>query len=220
MTLELPEDIKRDQAFRVSVHQVSGRPRAILGAFQVSIPVRSKATLVEPEKRRLSVLRHIARSIPADDRWRPVFDRYVDQVADRVRGFGGDPDRIAPAADGSGRDEAAEKCERRGWLASALLALLVVTAALHPLPGYIVEALVAAGAAVSTAIWVRTCAPSVCRLLGGAILGVGVGAALVALLWLLAVTGPRGLTALVVTAIALGLLVLAGALKGCVTARS
>src|SRR5260221_9630468 len=164
MTLDLPDDIKRAQMFRVSVHQVSGRARAILGAFQLSIPVQSKATLLEPEQRRLSVLRHIARSIPADDRWRQVFDRYVDQVAERVRGFGGDPDRIAPAADGSGRDRVAEKCAIGGWILSALLALLVVAAALQPLPGSAAALVVAVAAVAMAATWVRSCSPSACRL--------------------------------------------------------
>jgi len=219
MTLDLPDHIKRDQTFRVSVHQISGRPRALLGAFQLTIPVQSKAILVEPEKRRLSVLRYIAGSIPADDRWRPVFDRYVDQVADRVRGFGADPDQIAPAADGSGHDRMAEECARRGWFVSALLALLVVVAALHPLPGYLAEVVVAAAAALSVVTWARRCAPSVCRLLVAAILGISLGAALVAVLFLLAVTAPHGPIVLVVTAIALGLLALAWASKRCAVGR-
>jgi hypothetical protein len=29
-----------------------------------------------------------------------VFERYTEQVAARVRGFGGDPDAVLPAADG------------------------------------------------------------------------------------------------------------------------
>ena len=38
------------------------------------------------ERRLLSVLRWILRSVPTDNRWYPVFSRYVDLVGDRVVG--------------------------------------------------------------------------------------------------------------------------------------
>jgi hypothetical protein len=107
MTLELPEGIVRGQVFNPVVHQVSGQPRAILGAFQFTIPVGDKADLLELETRKLSVLRHIARAIPIEEPWNAVFVRYLDQIADRVRAFGGDPDAVAPSPDGTGRDGAA-----------------------------------------------------------------------------------------------------------------
>ena len=96
-TLELPEGVKRDQRFNLFFHQISGRPRSILGTFQMTIPVSTKSELLDPEIRKLSVLRHIALSIPPEDQWHAVFTRYLDQIADRVRGFGGDPDRVAPS---------------------------------------------------------------------------------------------------------------------------
>lgn len=34
------------------------------------------------------------------DRWSPVLDRYVAQIAERVQGFGGDPQRIPPSPTG------------------------------------------------------------------------------------------------------------------------
>jgi hypothetical protein len=107
LTLELPEGVRRGQLFKVVVHQVSGRPRHILGTVQLNIPVSDKSVLLEPEIRHLSVLRHIALSIPQEDPWRSVFARYLDQIAGRVRGFGGDPDRVPPSSDGGdggGRD--------------------------------------------------------------------------------------------------------------------
>jgi hypothetical protein len=129
LTLELPDGVRRGQLFHVVVHQVSGRARHILGSVQMSIPVSAKNVLLEPEIRHLSVLRHIALSIPNEDPWSAVFTRYLAQIAGRVRGFGGDPDRVAPAADGSGRDPAAERaCRRRRFI--LLLALLVALAGL------------------------------------------------------------------------------------------
>jgi hypothetical protein len=100
LTLELPDFVRRQQSFQVVVRQVSGRPRAVIGSFQLSIPVSDKSVLLRPEIRKLAVLRHIFQAIPADDPWSPVFVRYLDQIADRVRGFGGNPDEVPPSPDG------------------------------------------------------------------------------------------------------------------------
>jgi hypothetical protein len=229
LTLELPEGIRREQLFHAVVHQISGSPRAILGAFQFSIPVSDKRVLLEPEIRKLSVLRHIARAIPPDDQWHHVFVRYLDQIAERVRGFGGDPDRVLPAADGNGqaegdnfgfdgggvRDEAARRCARRGWLFSMLLALLVLVAALHPLPGYVAEVLVAVALVVALFAWRKVCRPTLCRIIIAALVGLVLGAGVVALLLLFGLTGQRGLLTLAQSAVALALLVVVGMAKGC-----
>jgi hypothetical protein len=77
--------------------------RRVLGSFQVSIPVRTRHALLEPEERLLSVLRWIARSIPHGNRWRPVFERYLGQIAGRVTALGGDPGAIIASPTGDGR---------------------------------------------------------------------------------------------------------------------
>jgi murein tripeptide amidase MpaA len=77
--------------------------RRVLGAFQLSIPVKTKAALLFTEERELSVLRWIARAIPHSNRWFPVFRRYLEQVAGRVIAFGGDPTQILPSPTGEGR---------------------------------------------------------------------------------------------------------------------
>ena len=41
------------------------------------------------ETRLLSVLRWILKSVPEDDRWYPVFSRYVGLIGDRVGALGG-----------------------------------------------------------------------------------------------------------------------------------
>jgi hypothetical protein len=71
--------------------------RRVLGAFQLTAPVRPKQTLLVREERQLSVLRWIAEAIPRDSRWHPVFERYVDVIGDRVIAFGGDPTRVLPS---------------------------------------------------------------------------------------------------------------------------
>jgi hypothetical protein len=104
LTLELPGDVRRGQEFNVTAQQLSGPPRRVLGAFQMQVAVGEKAELLRPETRKLAVLRHIQQSIPAADRWAPVFERYLDQIAARVRGFGGDPDAVRASPTG-GEDE-------------------------------------------------------------------------------------------------------------------
>jgi hypothetical protein len=66
--------------------------------------VRTKDVLLPPEERRLSVLRYIGESIPTNNRWAPVFARYVDLIADRVKALGGYPDQIKPSPRGDGEN--------------------------------------------------------------------------------------------------------------------
>jgi hypothetical protein len=79
------------------------RDRHVLGAFQLTIPVRNKEVLLAPEERNLSVLRWIGERVRPGDRWAPVFERYLVQVADRVRALGGDPALILPSPTGNSR---------------------------------------------------------------------------------------------------------------------
>ncbi len=71
--------------------------RRVLGAFQLTAPVRPKETLLFREERHLSVLRWIAESIPQSSRWLPVFERYIDVIGNRVISFGGDPTHVKPS---------------------------------------------------------------------------------------------------------------------------
>jgi hypothetical protein len=77
--------------------------RRVLGAFQLTIPVRTKEVLLVREERDLSVLRWIAEAIPHHSRWYLVFHRYLSQIAGRVTAFGGDPTQILPSPTGEGR---------------------------------------------------------------------------------------------------------------------
>lgn len=84
--------------------KIDQRPEArrIHGAYQLTIPVTTKAHMLPAEERLFSVLRWIEKSIEAGDRWLPVFERYVGTVGDRVKALGGDPGHIRPSPDGSG----------------------------------------------------------------------------------------------------------------------
>jgi hypothetical protein len=75
--------------------------RRVFGAFQVAIPVHTKAILLPREERQLSILRWIGQTIPHNSRWYPVFVRYLRQLGDRVTGLGGDPGQIQPSPTGN-----------------------------------------------------------------------------------------------------------------------
>jgi hypothetical protein len=89
--------------------------RRVLGAFQLTIPVKSKAALLVAEEQQLSVLRWIGEAIPHHNRWYPVFRRYLERIAGRVKVFGGDPSRIRPSPTGEGapKHRRHEECEER-----------------------------------------------------------------------------------------------------------
>jgi hypothetical protein len=107
-----PVIAKGNQRLAVAVSNTGSvdliRWRRIVGTYQITIPVRTKEVIVVRETRLLSVLRWILRSVPTDNRWYPVFSRYVDLVGDRVGGLGGDPSTVEPSPDGSGGEPGQE----------------------------------------------------------------------------------------------------------------
>jgi BNR/Asp-box repeat len=73
------------------------RWRKVVGAFQLTMPVRAKASLLLREELGLSVLKWIGEAIPHHNRWYPVFHRYLHVIAGRVSSFGGHPITIKPS---------------------------------------------------------------------------------------------------------------------------
>lgn len=110
LTIQLPPNLSHGQQFKVVARQAAGGVhQRFIGAFEFDIRV-SHATDILPEaERQLSVLRHIALSIPGGNRWYAVFARWLDQLGVRIRAFGGDPDAIEPSPSGSGRRPKGER---------------------------------------------------------------------------------------------------------------
>jgi phage replication-related protein YjqB (UPF0714/DUF867 family) len=102
LTAELPEGVRHGEHFRVLVQQTSAR--AIIGTFQLSIPVREAEELLLDEERRLALLRHVVGATSPEDRWAPILRRSVELSAARVEDFGGAPNDILPSPDGAPRD--------------------------------------------------------------------------------------------------------------------
>lgn len=167
LSIQLPQTVVTGQVLTVDVRQYSGRARKILGAFQITIPISTGALMLPKEIRKLSVLKHIFNAIPAGDRWRPVFVRYLGEIEDKVRDIGGDPDSVHPSPDGTGRPSApSPRCCAFSVAVAALLALLVVLTAVAPLA--LAAPLGAAGLVVLIALvcwWLVTCRPKRCDLL-------------------------------------------------------
>ncbi|MGA9893917.1 MAG: hypothetical protein WBQ55_16555, partial [Xanthobacteraceae bacterium] len=74
--------------------------RRTIGTFQLTIPVGTKVSLRESEERLFAILQYIQQSIPTESRWHQVFVRYLQQIAGRVKGMGGDPTQIPPSGTG------------------------------------------------------------------------------------------------------------------------
>jgi len=131
LTVNLPEGIKRGDRYSLVVRQITGSSaataraleakrktansrstaptrslallewRRIIGGFQINISISTKQALLLPEEHRLALFRWIALNVLPYNRWYPVMQRYVEQLAGRVRGFGGDPVSIGPSQTGN-----------------------------------------------------------------------------------------------------------------------
>jgi hypothetical protein len=100
LSLTLPDGVRTGQVYKFNVQQYSGVSRKMLGAFQITIPVKDEPEILRGELRKLSVMLLIQQAIPANDRWHGIFVRYLDEISRRVRGMGGDPSKVTASADG------------------------------------------------------------------------------------------------------------------------
>lgn len=103
LSIRLPDDVVKGQEFNLLIQQYEGISKRIIGSFRVKIPVGVAADLLPLFTRQLSVLRYIALSIPTNNRWFPIFSRYVGHLGQKVRGLGGNPDVIEGSPDGDGK---------------------------------------------------------------------------------------------------------------------
>jgi hypothetical protein len=215
LSVELPHGVEHGQLFTVLVQQYSGITRQIIGAFQLNIPVRHAPELLSLEIKRLSLLRWIFEHMPSNDRWYPVFLRYLGHIADRVRGFGGDPDEVAPSPHGTGLPPPQDdKCCPQRWLLPALLAPLIVLLGLLPAKAALVVAALGLVILVAAFCYWRTrCRIALCDVLAALLLGVGVGVAVLGLAVIAHIKIALGI--LVLGILVTGALILSTLLAGC-----
>lgn len=230
LTVDLPEGIEKGQVFKVVVRQVTGEQqvvthaiadkskrgvRHIVGSFQLTIPVRTKADILPGQQRLLSNLRWIERAIPTGNRWAPVFGKYVAQVAARVDALGGDSSRVAPSSSGQWED-AYRTCLLFMLATISLVAVLAVgggvaVGGILVLGGIPIVALLAG----TIHLWKKKCRPTICQLLRALLAGSVVGALLLALVLLVGQPTPRVIVALLVSAGVTAAAAVVSWLKGC-----
>lgn len=194
LSITLPDTVAYGQEFRVSVQQVDGQSSKVIGAFEFTIPVSKAELIVEDERRTLSVLKHVATTIPSADRWYPIFQRYIHGLGKKFEGLGGDPDSVHPNPDGSGDPYAPEPDSPSGgrgrhcfeaWAVSVILALALILLGIVDSAGG--RAAIAAVAVVLIALLVRSwavrcCGRMRCALLDHVLLGSAVAAGVLAIL--------------------------------------
>ncbi|MFT3720792.1 hypothetical protein [Pseudorhodoferax sp.] len=74
--------------------------RETVGAFQLGIPVSTKADMLAHHLRLLSVMTWRLARLGRKSRWHAAFSRYVEMLADKVRALGGDPFAVPATPDG------------------------------------------------------------------------------------------------------------------------
>ncbi len=138
LSVKLPDAIVSGQEFRISIHQVDGATRRVTGAFQINIPVTKAELILDREIRNLSLMKHIATTIPSTNRWYPIFLRYLHGLSLRVNALGGDSKNVHGNPDGSGhpylppaRVPVVKACHE-GWMTSLVLALTILLVGLSP----------------------------------------------------------------------------------------
>lgn len=234
ISIDLPSDVKKGQVYSVVVHQVTSATsqpvpthvtaavsvvppyRKILGSFQVTIPVTVKENMLPHQLRLLSNLRWIQRSLPENNRWFPVFNRYVAQIADRVDALGGNANEVLPSSTGEWKKKPNNVCRLLGFSTIVLLSLAVA----------IIGALdtqwmsVAAGAVIALLLgiggyWIKNCKPSVCQLFKASFFGFGLGTLALGAFLLAGVTVPQLMPTFILSLIFTALLALGCWKRGC-----
>jgi hypothetical protein len=77
--------------------------RRIVGAFQVSVTVSADhEKLAIDDKDQLAILKYNLALMAAVDRWRPIQERIIAQLSERLEGFNIDPGSVTPSPWGAG----------------------------------------------------------------------------------------------------------------------
>jgi hypothetical protein len=87
-------------AVAVTVAEPRVWERYIVGSFQVKIPVSTGAAMLPVEETTLAILKARLEGWSTTDPWYPVLVRYIDLIAGRLQGVGGDPGAIPPSLGG------------------------------------------------------------------------------------------------------------------------
>ncbi len=103
LSIKLPDTVVYGKEYHLSIHQVSGRNGSIIGSSEFRILVLKSELIVTEAERTLSVFKHIVATIPTDNRWYPLMQRYVHHMGLKLNALGGNADKVHGNPDGSGR---------------------------------------------------------------------------------------------------------------------
>lgn len=109
ITIQLPLTVRTGETYRITAHQVSGQTSSIIASFQIVIPVSTATRMVPEAQRTFEVLTGVGATIATDDRWRPVFDRYLQVLGTRLTSIGGEPHPDGHQPDGQNTEECTGK---------------------------------------------------------------------------------------------------------------
>jgi hypothetical protein len=121
-TVDLPQGVSTGQVFIISLRRISTRQaetppqiqieartaasergkvmrnwRYVVGTFAVRIPVTTRRVMLPLEETTYSILKWRYEQMDGIDRWRPVLARYLDYIAGRIDGLGGNIGTIEPS---------------------------------------------------------------------------------------------------------------------------
>ncbi len=88
------EEVEKAAAYRLR------RWRYVVGTFQIKIPVATGEEMLFPEANTLAIMRWRLQQMAPSNRWYPVLERYINYIAARVDGLGGDSSSILPSPNG------------------------------------------------------------------------------------------------------------------------
>lgn len=226
LTIDLSENVKKGDIYNIIIKQlthlspniVGGETlsfKLVRGMIQIAVSVKSKEELLDPEEHLLSIMRWIQKSKIPESRWFPVFNRYVDQIAEKVDALGGDSSKVLPSPSGNWPGDASDPsgcCRLWETINAIVLATLITT--LGTLSGVAVLAL-AVLLIVTAYLWWTQCQPVLCSLIRVLLVGAGIGALILILLMLLGVSSPQLLTVLVAAIILAAIAGVAGFIRHC-----
>ncbi|MFX1469498.1 MAG: protein-glutamine glutaminase family protein [Promethearchaeota archaeon] len=201
ISVDLPQGIERGQIFKVIVRQVTSeggswmpdsKPalkwRRIIASYQLTIPVKHKEELLKTEELRLSNLRWIQRAIPSANRWFLVFRKYIDHIAARVDGFGGNSNNVVASPSDNWRNRF-KICVLLSLITVILVGIVVVGFGIFNNILLIFEAPVFTLLVFICLYRIKYCSPATCRLLWSVIAGISLGCIiLIILLFVYAIT--------------------------------
>jgi hypothetical protein len=94
-----PEEV-RPEAVERQAEQLPDSYRYVVGTFQVKIPVTTGDQMLFQEENTLAIMKWRLQQMKPANRWYPVLQRYIQYIAARVDGLGGNSANVPPSITG------------------------------------------------------------------------------------------------------------------------